>query len=140
MKKLILPFSIAIFCLQSCKQSTNSDSETLNQSVYVDTTSVIVDTLATTEPENTSTTSYESKHSENNEKLISAFKDMPQTLDADVHKDILTIRVTIIEKAEAQKVAEGIFSEIKKYPENYYIKTVMVVDASYNLLGYAGKK
>ena len=71
---------------------------------------------------------------------VYVFKDMPQTLDADVHKDILTIRVTIIEKAEAQKVAEGIFSEIKKYPENYYIKTVMVVDASYNLLGYAGKK
>lgn len=140
MKKLILPLIIAIFCLQSCKQSTNSDSEILNESVAVDTTAVIVDTMATTEPEKTSTTSYESTHSENNEKLISAFKDMPQTLDADVYKDILTIRVTNIEKAEAQKVAEGIFSEIKKYPENYYIKTVMVVDAGYNLLGYAGKK
>ena len=139
-KKILLFVTVTLFCLQSCKQSTNSDSETLNESVYVDTTAVIVDTMATTEPENTSTTSYESTHSENNEKLISAFKDMPQTLDADVYKDILTIRVTIIEKAEAQKVAEGIFSEIKKYPENYYIKTVMVVDADYNLLGYASKK
>ena len=72
MKNLILLISIALLCLQSCKQSTNSDSETLNQSVYVDTTAVIVDTMAT-EPEKTSTTSYESKHSENNEKLISAF-------------------------------------------------------------------
>lgn len=90
--------------------------------------------------ENTNSTNSELTITAKNDKLISAFKDMPQTLDADVYKDILTIRVTSSSKEEAQKVAQGIFSEIKKYPENYYIKTVMVVDANYILLGYAGKK
>lgn len=133
MKKIILPFAITIFCLQCCKKSSDSNSHILDESVAVD-------TMTTTETENKTTTSYESSHSENNEKLISAFKDMPETLGADVYKDILTIRVTSSSKEEAQKVAQGIFSEIKKYPDNYYIKTVMVVDANYAILGYAGKE
>lgn len=142
MKKSIILSTIAIFCLQSCKKSSNAESQMNNESIYVDTFAVQVDTGAITEQEiihkqNTSTSKTES---ERNKKLISAFKDMPQTIDADVYKDILTIRVTIVTKGEAQKIADGIFEQIKKYPENDHIKTVMVVDAKYILLGYAGKK
>lgn len=75
-----------------------------------------------------------------NEKLIAATKSVEGTLNADVYKDILTVQFSSVEPEEAQKIAEGIFNEIKKYKENVHIKTVMVCDKNYKLLGYAGKK
>ncbi len=75
-----------------------------------------------------------------NEKLIAATKSVEGTLNADVYKDILTVQFSSVEPEEAQKIAEGIFNEIKKYKENEHIKTVMVCDKDYKLLGYAGKK
>lgn len=77
---------------------------------------------------------------ERNEKLISAIKSTEGTLDADVRKDILTVQVLSVEPEEAQKIAEGILNQIKKYKENEHIKTVMVCDLNYKLLGYAGAK
>lgn len=74
------------------------------------------------------------------EKLILATKSVGGTLNADVYKDILTVQFSSVEPEEAQKIAEGIFNEIKKYKENEHIKTVMVCDINYKLLGYAGKK
>lgn len=78
--------------------------------------------------------------SERNEKLIAATKSVEGTLNADVYKDILTVQFSSVEPEEAQKIAEGIFNEIKKYKDNEHIKTVMVCDIDYKLLGYAGKK
>jgi hypothetical protein len=78
--------------------------------------------------------------SERNEKLIAATKSVEGTLNADVYKDILTVQFSSVEPEEAQKIAEGIFNEIKKYKENEHIKTVMVCDINYKLLGYAGAK
>ena len=75
-----------------------------------------------------------------NEKLIAATKSVEGTLNADVYKDILTVQFSSVEPEEAQKIAEGIFNEIKKYKENEHIKTVMVCDINYKLLGYAGAK
>ncbi len=77
---------------------------------------------------------------ERNEKLIAATKSVEGTLNADVYKDILTVQFLSAEPEEAQKIAEGIFNEIKKYKENEHIKTVMVCDINYKLLGYAGAK
>ena len=78
--------------------------------------------------------------SERNEKLIAATKSVEGTLNADIYKDILTVQFSSVEPEEAQKIAEGIFNEIKKNKDNEHIKTVMVCDKDYKLLGYAGKK
>lgn len=74
--------------------------------------------------------------SESNQKLIDACKTMDGILDADIKDDILTIRANI-SKEEAQKLSDGMLSEIRKY--NQYINTVIVCDLGYNLLGYSGK-
>lgn len=127
MKKILL--ICLLTSLVSCKNEAERKYEESIEALATD-SSFIVNTKT---PKELSIT-------KKNEKLISAFKDMPQTIDADVYKSTLTVRVTLIDKEEAQKLAEGIFSQTKKYPENNHIKTVMVVDANYILLGYAGKK
>jgi|APTNR8051073442_1049403.scaffolds.fasta_scaffold98342_1 uncharacterized protein YcfL len=74
--------------------------------------------------------------SESDQKLIEVCKNMDGIVDADIKDDILTVRANI-SKNEAQKLSDGMLSEIKKY--NEYIKTVMVVDLEYQILGYSGK-
>jgi hypothetical protein len=74
--------------------------------------------------------------SESDQKLIEVCKNMDGIVDADIKDDILTVRANI-SKNEAQKLSDGMLSEIKKY--NDYIKTVMVVDLEYQILGYSGK-
>ena len=74
--------------------------------------------------------------SESDQKLIEVCKNMDGIVDADIKDDILTLRANI-SKTEAQKLGDGMLSEIKKY--NNYINTVIVVDLEYQLLGYSGK-
>lgn len=74
--------------------------------------------------------------SESNQKLIDACERMDGILDADIKDDILTIK-SKISKVEAQKLSDGMLSEIRKYNQN--IKTVIVCDIEYNMLGYSGK-
>jgi hypothetical protein len=74
--------------------------------------------------------------SESNQKLIEVCENMDGIFDADIKDDILTVRANI-SKIEAQKLGDGMLSEIKKY--NNDINTVMVVDLEYQLLGYSGK-
>ncbi len=74
--------------------------------------------------------------SESDLKLIKVCENMDGIVDADIKDDILTVR-TNISKIEAQKLSDGMLSEIKKY--NDYINTVMVVDLEYQILGYSGK-
>lgn len=74
--------------------------------------------------------------SESDQKLIEVCEKMDGIVDADIKDDILTVRSNI-SKIEAQKLSDGMLSEIKKY--NNDIKTVMVVDLEYQLLGYSGK-
>ena len=85
--------------------------------------------------ENVSETIEMSK-AETDQKLIEVCKNMDGIVDADIKDDILTVRANI-SKIEAQKLSDGMLSEIKKY--NNYINTVMVVDLEYQLLGYSGK-
>lgn len=73
---------------------------------------------------------------ESDQKLIEVCENMDGIVDADIKDDILTVRANI-SKIEAQKLSDGMLSEIKKY--NNYINTVMVVDLEYQLLGYSGK-
>ena len=68
--------------------------------------------------------------SESDQKLIEVCKNMDEIVDADIKDDILTVR-TNISKIEAQKLSDGMLSEIKKYNKN--INTVMVVDLKYQL-------
>jgi uncharacterized protein YcfL len=111
MKKIIL-LTLVSFALTFCKN--NSDIQT---------------------EQNVPETSVISK-SESDQKLIEVCKNMDGIVDADIKDDILTVRANI-SKNEAQKLSDGMLSEIKKY--NDYIKTVMVVDLEYQLLGYSGK-
>ena len=111
MKKIIVVLCLLINIL-SCKNSTNSESD--NQI-------------------------NESSISERNEKLITATKNVEGIYNADVKDDILTVQVILITKKEAQKMANGIFQMIKKYEDNAHIKTVIVCDLDFKLLGYAGK-
>ena len=112
MKKIIF-LALVFFTLTSCKN--NSDIQT-EQSV----------------PE----TPVMSK-SESDQKLIDVCESMDGIVDADIKDDILTVRANI-SKIEAQKLSDGMLSEIKKY--NNDINTVMVVDLEYQLLGYSGEK
>ena len=75
--------------------------------------------------------------SESDQKLIEVCENMDGIVDADIKDDILTVRANI-SKIEAQKLSDGMLTEIKKY--NKDINTVMVVDLEYQLLGYSGKK
>ncbi|MFE3846615.1 hypothetical protein ACFX5D_01365 [Flavobacterium sp. LB3P45] len=77
---------------------------------------------------------------ERNEKLIGLCKSVSGTIDADVRGDILTVQFSTVAPEEAQKIAQGILSTIKQSHENDHIKTVMVCDIDYKLLGYAGAK
>lgn len=117
MKKILL-FSMVLFAIISCKN--DQSSSTIENEINVSSSTLTL--------------------SERNEKLIEACKSTPGTINADVYKDILTVQVTSVEPEEAQKIAEGIFNEVKKYKENEHIKTVMVCDINYKLLGYAGAK
>jgi hypothetical protein len=74
--------------------------------------------------------------SESDQKLIEVCENMDGIVDADIKDDILTLRANI-SKNEAQKLSDGLLSEIKKY--NNYINTVIVVDLEYQILGYSGK-
>lgn len=111
MKKLFL-LTLVSFTLLCCKN--NSDIET---------------------EQNVTETSIISK-SESDQKLIEVCENMDGVVDADIKDDILTVRANI-SKNEAQILSDGMFSEITKY--NNDIKTVMVVDLEYQILGYSGK-
>ena len=117
MKKILL-FSMVLFAIISCKN--DQSSSTIENEINVSSSTLTL--------------------SERNEKLIAATKSVEGTLNADVYKDILTVQFLSAEPEEAQKIAEGIFNEIKKHKENEHIKTVMVCDINYKLLGYAGAK
>jgi hypothetical protein len=127
MKKILL--LILLVGIVSCKNETERKYEQSIDALATD-SSFIANTKAPIELSIT----------ERNEKLITACKSTPGTINADVYKDILTIQVTSVEPEEAQKIAEGIFNEVKKYKENEHIKTIMVCDINYKLLGYAGAK
>lgn len=111
MRKFIL-LTLVSFTLAFCKNNSNVQTE-----------------------QNVTETSVISK-SESDQKLIEACENMDGIVDADIKDDILTVRANI-SKIEAQKLSDGMLSEIKKY--NNYINTVMVVDLEYQLLGYSGK-
>lgn len=131
MKKTL--FIYLLISLVSCKNvAENEDVDTIASAI--DSTAIAVDTIVPT------TISSGLTLAERNEKLITAIKNTEGTLDADVRKDILTVQVLSVEPEEAQKIATGILNEIKKYKENEHIKTVMVCDIDYKLLGYAGDK
>jgi hypothetical protein len=74
--------------------------------------------------------------SESNQKLIDICERMEGIVDADIKDDILTIRGNVSE-TEAQELGDGMLGEIKKYNKN--IKTVIVCDLNYKILGYSGK-
>lgn len=74
--------------------------------------------------------------SESDQKLIDVCKSMDGILDADIKDDILTVKANI-SKEEAQKLSDGMLSEVRKYNQN--INTVIVCDIGYNVLGYSGK-
>jgi hypothetical protein len=135
MKKKFLIY--LLFSLVSCKKN----SENQDAALVVDTTAHMVDSAAIAVRE-TKTTPISSglTLSERNEKLIGLCKSVNGTIDADVRGDILTVQFSTVEPEEAQKIAQGIFSTIKRSPENDHIKTVMVCDIDYKLLGYAGAK
>ena len=111
MRKFIF-LALVFFALTSCKN--NSDIQT---------------------EQNVPETPIISK-SESDQKLIEVCENMDGIVDADIKNDILTVRANI-SKIEAQKLGDGMLSEIKKY--NNDINTVMVVDLEYQLLGYSGK-
>jgi hypothetical protein len=75
--------------------------------------------------------------SDSDQKLIEVCENMDGVVNADIKDDTLTVRANI-SKIEAQKLSDGMLSEIKKF--NQDIKTVIVVDLEYQLLGYSGKK
>lgn len=127
MKKILL--LILLVGIVSCKNEAERKYEQSIDALATD-SSFIANTKA---PEELSI-------SERNEKLIAATKSVEGTLNADVYKDILTVQFSSVEPEEAQKIAEGIFNEIKKHKENEHIKTVMICDINYKLLGYAGAK
>ena len=74
--------------------------------------------------------------SESDQKLIDVCERMDGIIDADIKDDILTVRANISKK-EAQKLSDGMLSEIRKY--NRDINTVIVCDLGYKMLGYSGK-
>ena len=87
MKNLLLVF--LLISLFSCKNISDNEDVT----VTVDTTAIVVDTLAIAEEpteRNTTTVSSGLNLEERNEKLIAATKNVKGTLNADVYKDILT--------------------------------------------------
>lgn len=139
MKKSLLIYLLISFV--SCKNVAENE----DVAVVVDTTAIVVDTSArTADPKvserNTTTISSGLTLAERNEKLIGLCKSVSGTIDADVRGDILTVQFSSVEPDEAQKIAQGIFTTIKRSPENDHIKTVMVCDIDYKLLGYAGAK
>jgi hypothetical protein len=111
MRKLII-LTLVSFTLTFCKN--NSDIQT---------------------EQNVPETSVMSKL-ESDQKLIEVCENMDGIVDADIKDDILTVRANI-SKNEAQKLSDGMLSEIKNY--NNYINTVMIVNLEYQLLGYSGK-
>lgn len=114
MKKIILLVLVS-FTLTFCKNNSDIQTELTEQ--------------------NLTETPVMSK-SESDQKLIEVCKNMDGIVDADIKDDVLTVKANI-SKIEAQKLSDGILSEIKKY--NNVINTVMVVDLEYQLLGYSGK-
>lgn len=111
MRKLFF-LTLVSFTLTFCKNNTDIETE-----------------------QNVPETSVMSK-SESDQKLIEVCENMDGIVDADIKDDILTVKANI-SKNEAQKLSDGMLSEITKY--NNDIKTVMVVDLEYQILGYSGK-
>ena len=73
---------------------------------------------------------------ESDQKLIDVCENMNGILDADIKDDILTVKANI-SKEEAQKLSDGMLSQVRKY--NQDINTVIVCDIEYKVLGYSGK-
>jgi hypothetical protein len=135
---LVILFSLA--CLSLCNKTASNDFTDTDSEVFVDTIPDASKENIGIE-ENTSPVSRPILSlSERNEKLIGLCKSVDGTIDADVRGDILTVQFASVEPAEAQKIAEGILGTIKRVAENEHIKTVMVCDINYKLLGYAGDK
>jgi len=74
--------------------------------------------------------------SQTDQKLIEVCERMDGILDADIKDDKLTLKANI-SKEEAQKLSDGMLSEIKSYSND--IKTVIVCDIDYNMIAYSGK-
>ena len=102
---------IAVLTMTACKDNSETDAEATE----------VIPTMS---------------KSESDQKLIDACKSMDGILDADIKDDILTVKVNI-SKEEAQKLSDGMLSEVRKYNQN--INTVIVCDIGYNVLGYSGK-
>ena len=110
MKKTIL-LLLLIFSIISCKENYEAETE-----YNVETPTM--------------------SKNESDKKLIDICKNMDGVLDADIKDDILTLKANI-SKVEAQKLSDGMLSEIAKY--NADIKTVIVCDINMDILGYSGK-
>ena len=115
MKKIIILLLIP-FAISACKNSTETKPEIATEESIVATPTM--------------------SRSESDQKLIDVCERMDGIVDADIKDDILTVRANI-SKIEAQKLSDGMLSEIKKY--NPDINTVIVCDIGYRLLGYSGK-
>lgn len=92
---------------------------------------------SSSETEEAKSEATEMKKEEENQKLIDICVGMDGVVDADIMGDILTIRANIAQD-EAQKLSDGMLSQIQSYRED--IKTVQVLGLDYSILGYSGEK
>jgi hypothetical protein len=92
---------------------------------------------SSSETEEAASEATEMTKEEENQKLVDICVNMDGVVDADIMGDILTIRANITQE-EAQKLSDGMLSQIQSYRED--IKTVQVLGLDYSILGYSGEK
>lgn len=131
MKKSIVLLSFA-FAIIGCKNSSETEKDNNSEVEY---NRVESNYNQSNVEENVQTRTTMSK-SESDRKLIEICKNMDGVVDADIKDDKLSLRANI-SRIEAQKLSDGMLKEIGKY--NQDIKTVIIFDLDYDLVGYSGK-
>lgn len=97
-----------------------------------------IDTIKTSPPKESvyQNKTTELSKEEANKKLLDALNEMEEFSQVDISDDILTVKANI-SQSEAQKLSEGLLSQVSTY--NKYINKVVVCDLNYNVLAYSKK-